>query len=548
MTAHTAKNRILFIIYLFFLLTSIVTAFISMSSADNHNQENRDYIDLSSGWTCAKDGSAAVLKNISGTYEICRELPNMENDRVLFLNLKSLNLKAYVDGVCIYSSPKAEERFFGKTSGSFFAEIPIFAEYSGKTVTLCAENPYNDGSGKITMIYLGKSSDILKAQTGSILTGFIISVMITFLGLLFIVMFIPMWRHKTVGAELLYFGLFALNSGIFMLTDCKFLQLIFPDAHFYHMLAESHMMLFIIPLFLFLNKMYESCNDLMVYCTCIFSIFNFIACYLLNITEVMDYHETVWITHTSYGISIVFLLIVIAKELYRNGRKNMYHNAGIFIICISAVLDIVMLKIGTSFETTLFTRMGVLIYVCLEGIQIFIGFFTRYREAMKAKLLSRLAYHDGLTDLLNRTSYMEELEALRSSGELDNIIAMFDVNNLKTVNDTYGHTAGDEMIIAVAEEMKKCFGGLGKCFRIGGDEFVFISDPHCEGHRFREVCDEFTCQLSQADKNGLFMMPITIAVGSCTAKGSSSGLDSIINEADARMYENKRRMKMGEAR
>ena len=101
MTAHTTKNRILFIIYLFFLLTSIVTAFISMSSEENHHHENKDYIDLSSGWTSAKDGSAAVLKNISGTYEICRELPHMENDRVLFLNLKSLNLKAYVDGVCI---------------------------------------------------------------------------------------------------------------------------------------------------------------------------------------------------------------------------------------------------------------------------------------------------------------------------------------------------------------------------------------------------------------------------------------------------------------
>ena len=55
------------------------------------------------------------------------------------------------------------------------------------------------------------------------------------------------------------------------------------------------------------------------------------------------------------------------------------------------------------------------------------------------KLLSRLAYHDGLTDMLNRTSYMEEIKNISSNGYPELLVAIFDVNNLKFVNDTYGH-------------------------------------------------------------------------------------------------------------
>ena len=52
---------------------------------------------------------------------------------------------------------------------------------------------------------------------------------------------------------------------------------------------------------------------------------------------------------------------------------------------------------------------------------------------------------------------------------------MFDLNNLKTVNDTMGHQKGDEMIKRVADVMSASLGKYGQCYRVGGDEFVFIS-------------------------------------------------------------------------
>ena len=68
-----------------------------------------------------------------------------------------------------------------------------------------------------------------------------------------------------------------------------------------------------------------------------------------------------------------------------------------------------------------------------------------------------------LTDLLNRTSYMEELKRLDASHNFHVLLALYDVNSLKYVNDTYGHLSGDEMIRRVADTLSAHLGSIGKC-------------------------------------------------------------------------------------
>lgn len=116
-----------------------------------------------------------------------------------------------------------------------------------------------------------------------------------------------------------------------------------------------------------------------------------------------------------------------------------------------------------------------LLFLIMEAVQVTLRLMTNYQEGIRMQLLSRLAYRDGLTDLLNRTSYMEELKRLDASHNFHVLLALYDVNNLKYVNDTYGHQSGDEMIRRVADTLLAHLGSLGKCYRIGGDEFVFLS-------------------------------------------------------------------------
>ena len=84
----------------------------------------------------------------------------------------------------------------------------------------------------------------------------------------------------------------------------------------------------------------------------------------------------------------------------------------------------------------------------------------------------RLAYTDVLTGLTNRAKYNKDLETIPASGWS---LLLIDIDNLKSVNDTFGHSAGDELIAAVASRIADA-ATPSRAYRIGGDEFAVILD------------------------------------------------------------------------
>ena len=89
------------------------------------------------------------------------------------------------------------------------------------------------------------------------------------------------------------------------------------------------------------------------------------------------------------------------------------------------------------------------------------------------RALHHASFRDESTQLLNRRAFEEEKEQLldRTLDE-DFVYITADINGLKAANDTLGHEAGDELIIAAAKCLTDCFGQYGSIYRIGGDEFV----------------------------------------------------------------------------
>ncbi|WLC84983.1 GGDEF domain-containing protein [Clostridium estertheticum] len=81
--------------------------------------------------------------------------------------------------------------------------------------------------------------------------------------------------------------------------------------------------------------------------------------------------------------------------------------------------------------------------------------------------------YDTQTGIRNRVAFEKEMEQYVSRDKNATII-MFDLNNLKRTNDKYGHKVGDEMIFHAAKIIEKSFSGIGKSYRIGGDEFCVI--------------------------------------------------------------------------
>jgi diguanylate cyclase (GGDEF)-like protein len=171
------------------------------------------------------------------------------------------------------------------------------------------------------------------------------------------------------------------------------------------------------------------------------------------------------------------------------------------------------------------------------------------RDAM-ARQLRRQAETDTLTQLANRKALMTHLEARTILGESFALLYM-DCDRFKQVNDSLGHGAGDELLLAVAERLRSVLrpsdgvlvptepvGMLAA--RLGGDEFVVVLDGVSDGEVAAGIADRILRTLSRPYRLQGHQMVVTVSIGMVVA-GEGSEPEALLRDADTAMYEAKRR-------
>ncbi len=150
--------------------------------------------------------------------------------------------------------------------------------------------------------------------------------------------------------------------------------------------------------------------------------------------------------------------------------------------------------------------------------------------------LFRLAYTDAMTGVLNRNAYEERLKKLRKpSANLHDItVIVVDIDELKKINDIYGHHTGDEAIKIVASFLETSIGEKGEIYRVGGDEFVCIAYGEVGGYisEFRDMI---------GFQNNDVPYSLNVSVGYKSYDGSVKGIDKLIKHCDKLMYKDKRK-------
>ena len=147
----------------------------------------------------------------------------------------------------------------------------------------------------------------------------------------------------------------------------------------------------------------------------------------------------------------------------------------------------------------------------------------------------KLILTDAMTGLYSRYSYNEDLELYRKMDRLPDDLTVFsiDVNGLKHANDTLGHDAGDELIIAAARCIQNAFAGYGKCYRTGGDEFVAITVMN------NLEINEVTNKLNKEIKNWYGYLNKSLSISFGYNSDSNKSIDEMIKLADKDMYKHK---------
>ena len=171
----------------------------------------------------------------------------------------------------------------------------------------------------------------------------------------------------------------------------------------------------------------------------------------------------------------------------------------------------------------------------------------RYARTLRALQASeeenrRLAFHDALTGLPNRLQFDEALERIVDAGAADRCaILCLDLDRFKAVNDTYGHHAGDTVIVAIARRIAACVGANGMAARTGGDEFIILLRQKLDRDDVLWLCDSLIDSVCK---------PITFEGGSASV-GASIGVawwpddartaKTLIRNADEALYRAKER-------
>ncbi|GAA4752073.1 hypothetical protein GCM10023264_18610 [Sphingomonas daechungensis] len=159
----------------------------------------------------------------------------------------------------------------------------------------------------------------------------------------------------------------------------------------------------------------------------------------------------------------------------------------------------------------------------------------------RVELLDRLAYQDVLIDLPNRRGFMRHLEAAidRVSRYDDSAAMLFvDIDGLKMINDTFGHQAGDEALMQVADMLAKGVRKSDCVARLGGDEFGILLERVNEVGA-SETADRLVSMI--ADCEFCFQgtcLPLSVAIG-ISAIEPNDQPEAVMARADLAMYRQK---------
>jgi two-component system cell cycle response regulator len=171
----------------------------------------------------------------------------------------------------------------------------------------------------------------------------------------------------------------------------------------------------------------------------------------------------------------------------------------------------------------------------------------RYTERLRdnVQLSIEMAITDGLTGLFNRRymeSHLSTLVDQAASRGKPIAVMVLDIDYFKSVNDTHGHDAGDDVLREFALRVRKCIRNIDLACRYGGEEFVLVMPETdiavatmvAERLRRRIAGEPFSIQ------QGAQALEVTISIGIAAASGASDTAAAILKRADTALYQAKR--------
>ena len=278
---------------------------------------------------------------------------------------------------------------------------------------------------------------------------------------------------------------------------------------------------------------------------------------------VLFQHHYTYVTNNVGARIIVFSLLsailygMAAEELLRHppaAKRFSFHFTGSMFAIYALFLAFRCLFVIAGpvlhdfFASNLSQTLTFLLTLQL-GIAWTFGFVMLNSERVEADLkkaqveLQRIATTDFLTGIANSRSFLEagerEMQRQRRYGSRPLTVLMFDLDHFKQVNDTYGHAAGDKVLVAIAAFCKKLLRDIDIFGRLGGEEFAMLlpetdlAGGRATAERLRSGVAEVPIETERA------ILHVTISVGVTETATDDELLETVLKRADDAMYQAK---------
>ena len=574
------RQKIISFIVMFLITVTTIAVFMSMTSA---KRVDSDEIELDDGWSVTINGKeydnvtlskfrfkmcnrgdVLTLRHIVPRYDII-SLPTLE------VYTTHSAIKVYLDDEVIYTYGQRlydENKLLGY--GEHFVSMPYGANSKWLTVemTVSEDNVFN---GVKAMKLLDGNSAMVKDLSGKRVNLSIAMFLIVF-GVIIMVLSMLMLRRAVNFVQTFCIALFSFLIGCWTLCNNDLIEYFTTD-----LLMKSYLeyySLYISPLpltYYFRDKIDVRSNPkwLKVYFWGIIAaeIVYIASAVILQEANLVHLPQILVGSHILMILTIVLILMISVIDIKVRKQRPTVVMIG-FLIAIAIVI-VELIRFNIEKYITGFTKNAYSSDTCFAVLIIVISMLLDYGNKTSKSLyenahravLEQMAYMDELTGLGNRRmceKKLTELEEKEMSSDSVYAIVSLDLNFLKRTNDTYGHKKGDELIKSFSDVLSNVFSLYGTVTRTGGDEFVVILDDITE-EKVKSLLAQMLEQMEEKNKYASDVI-LSTAYGYAMKGESPSkqekteeiklkvvdiGPRAVYRIADDRMYENKRKSKLG---
>ncbi|MBC5629694.1 diguanylate cyclase [Clostridium sp. NSJ-6] len=473
---------------------------------------------------------------------------DIPKNKMLMMRTDNLKVKIFVNNKKVFGfGEEGTYTRFSKSPGNCWNSFVSPGISREDNVIIELYNAYTDHveftfTSFLDNLYVGYESILIVDNIKGKFINYLISIFLICLGIIVSVISYILFKMKRSMLKLICFSGLSISTGIWSFIDFDLQRYFTPYPVFNNsidVLALLFMIFFSLGYYaLFLTDIRKNVLLGLAQAILIFITYSTIM-QLIGANDYYDYLKFIQIICGSFSV-IILVCTVYEARVFK--EKEIVKLSIYSVILLIGVLADAICNLTEIMPYAIWFRLSFVIFLSIQFIRILRDIKNIIIENAKLDVLREIAYKDALTGINNRRAYLEQVEKLKSDLSSTSIfsIIVFDVNDLKKVNDMLGHEAGDKLIIDSCNIISSVF-NRNDVYRIGGDEIVVIL-KNIDTYKWDKLIDKFIDELEEF--NLLNNRKISIAYGVATYDSTNDkSFEEVFSRADDAMYKNKMELK-----